>query len=92
MELRIDEKDLKLLGLNMEMVHDFIIRKFGVSEVRLWIIPDQSPEEVLKEDSKKGAPAVLSAIIEDAQFNADVDEITEALLENAKGPTINRMT
>ena len=85
MELRIDEKDLKLLGLNMEIVHDFIIRIFGVSEVRLWIIPDQSPEEVLKEDSLKGAPAVLSTISDDAQFNADVDEITEALPENAKG-------
>ena len=85
MELRIDEKDLKLLGLNMEIVHDFIIRIFGISEVRFWIIPDQSPEEILKEDSIKGAPAVLSTISEDAQFNADVDEITEALLENTKG-------
>ena len=73
MELRIDEKDLKLLGLNMEIVHDFIIRIFGVSEIRLWIIPDQSLEGVLKEDSIKGAPAVLSKISEDPQFNADVD-------------------
>ena len=85
MELRIEEKDLKLLGLNMEIVHDFILRIFGVSEVRFWIIPDQSPEEVLKEDSIKGAHAVLSTIREDAQFNSDVDEITEAILENTKG-------
>ena len=85
LELRIDEKDLKLLGLNMEIVHDFIIRIFGVSEVRFLIIPDQSSEEILKEDSIKGAPRVLSTISEDAQFNADVDEITEALLENTNG-------
>ena len=85
MELRIDEKDLKLLGLNMEIVHDFIIRLFGVSKVRFWIIPDQPPAEVLNEDSIKGAPAVLSTISEDAQFNADVHEIMEALLENAVG-------
>ena len=83
MELRIDEKDLKLLGLNMEIIHDFIIRIFGVSKVRFWIIPDQPPAEVLNEDSIKGAPAVLSTISEDAQFNADVHEIMEALLENA---------
>ena len=50
MELRIDEKDLKLLGLNMETIHDFIIRIFGVSKVRFWIIPDQPPAEVLNED------------------------------------------
>ena len=55
MELRIYEKNLKLLGLNIEIVHAFIIRIFGVSEVRLWFIPDQSLEEVLKEDSIKGA-------------------------------------
>ena len=85
MELIVDEKDLKLFGLNMDIVYDFNNRRFGVSEVRLWIIPDQSPEEILKEDSIKGAPAVLSTISEDAQFNADVDEITEELLENAKG-------
>ena len=85
MELRIDEKELKLLGLNMEIVRDLIIRIFGVSEVRFWIIPDQSFEEVLKKGSIKGAPAVLSTTSKDAQFNADVDEITEALLENTKG-------
>ena len=85
MELRIEEKDLKLLGLNMEIVHNFIIRIIGVSEVRFWIISDKSPEEFLKEDSIKGAPAVLSTISEDAQFNADVDEYPEAFLENTKG-------
>ena len=85
MELRIDEKVLKLLGLNMEIIHDFIIRIFGVSKVRFWIIPDQPPAEVLNEDSIKGAPAVHPTISEDAQFNADVHEIMEALLENAEG-------
>ena len=84
-ELRIEEKDLKLLELNMEIVHDFIIRIFGVSEVKCWIILDQSPEGVLKEDSIKRAPAVLCTISEDAQLNVDVDEITEALPENTKG-------
>ena len=53
MELRIDEKDLKLLGLNIEIVQDFIIRIFGVSEVRLWIVPDQPPAEDLIEGSIK---------------------------------------
>ena len=85
MELRIDEKDLKLLGLNMEIVHNFISRIFGVSEFIFWIIPYQSPAEFLNEDSIMGAPAVLSTISEDAQFNADVHEIMEAFLENAEG-------
>ena len=85
MEIRIDEKDVKLFGLNMEIVHDFIIRIFGVSEVRFWIFPEQSPAEVLNEDSIKGAPAVLSTIKEDAQLNADVHEFTESLLENEEG-------
>ena len=84
-ELRIDEKDVKLTGLNIKIVHDFIIRIFGVSEVRFLIIPDQSPAELLNEDSIDGTPAVLSTISEDAQFNADIHEITEALLENAEG-------
>ena len=85
MELRNDEEDQKLLGLNMEIVNDFIVKIFGVSEVRFWIIPDQSTAKVLNGDSIKGAPAVLSTISEDAQFNADVHKITEALLENAEG-------
>ena len=34
MELRIGEEDLKRLGLNMNIVHEFIISIFGVSEVR----------------------------------------------------------
>ena len=59
---------------------------FGVSEVRFWIIPGQSPAEVLNEDSIEGDPVVLSTISQDVQqFNADGHKITEALLENAEG-------
>ena len=83
MELRIRDKEIKLIGLNM--VHDFIIRLFGNSEVRLWIITDQSLAEILNERSKEGATAVRSTISEDVQFNADVRKITKALLENAEG-------
>ena len=58
---------------------------FGVSEVRFWIIPGQSPAEVLNEDSIEGDPVVLSTISQDVQqFNADGHKITEALLENAE--------
>ena len=91
MELRIGE-DLKLLRLNMEIVQDFIIRIFGVSEVRFWIIPDQSAAEILNEDSIEGAPALLSTINADAEFNADVHEIKEALLRTQRGPTTKRKT
>ena len=85
MELTIDEKDLQLLGSYMEILNDFIIRIFGVSEVRFWIIPVESPAEVLNKDSINGTPAVFSAICEDVHCKADVHEITEALLENRKG-------
>ena len=68
----------------MEIVHNFITRIIENSVVRFWIIVDQPPAEILNEDSIKGATAVLSAISEDALFNGDVHEITDALLENAE--------
>ena len=40
----------------------------------------------------EGAPTVLSTTNADNQFNADVHKITVALLQNAEGPTANRIT
>ena len=78
--------------MNIEIVHNFIIRMFGIYDVGFWISHDQSPAEILNRDSIEEAPALLSTINADAQFNTDVQETMEAVLENAEGPTINRKT
>ena len=75
--------------MNIEIVHNFIVRIFGVSEVRFWIIPDHSTAEPLNEDSIQGDHEVPSTISEVAWFNADVHEITEALLGLQMGTTNN---
>ena len=69
-----------MVQLTKESVHDFIIRIFCVSAVRFWITLDHLASEILNEGLIKGAPAVLSTMNEDAQFNADVHEVPEALL------------
>ena len=69
-----------MVQLTKESVHDFIIRIFGVSAVRFWITLDQLAAEILNEGLIKGAPGVLSTMSEDAQSNADVHEVPEALL------------
>ena len=50
-----------------------------------WIAADHYPAEILKKESIKGAPAVLSTTNADSLFNTDVHEITEALPDDAVG-------
>ena len=86
MGFRIDEKDLKLLRLNMEIVHDLILKILCVSEVRFWIIPDQSPAEVLNEDSIQGA--LQRSPQSKKMFNSTLSYMkwrTEALPEDVEG-------
>ena len=76
----------------MQIVHDFTIRIFRVSEVRFWIIPDQSPADLLNEISKEGPPAVLSKISADGQFNAVLEDSLRHTLRMQRGSKTNRKT